>query len=216
MELRARLVKGNHEEKALRFLRHEARAAAEPGYRNPMRPVPAERLAEWRSLSEDQVAWLRDAPTTLELPCNWVAVHAGFEPGLETDRQKDQHLVRVRFVDSSGKMVGYSEGSLDQPEGTVYWTEQWRGPRNVVYGHAVHSKEAPRIDYVDDLGCSTVYGTSQVAAHVACVGIDTGCCFGGRLTAMVLEGSSYSFAQVPAAREYYPWPGGSMGVTSGD
>ena len=37
-----------------------------------------------------------------------------------------------------------------------------------------------------------------------CVGIDTGCCFGGRLTAMLLE--ERAFVQVQARRAYAKMP----------
>lgn len=206
MEQKARLVRGNHEEKALRWLRHEAKAAADPSYKNPMRPVPAERQGQWKGLLEAQVAYLRNSPTLLDLKNGWLAVHAGLEPGVSLKKQRDDRLVRVRYVDATGEMVGYTDGSLDQPEGTVYWTEQWKGPQHVVYGHAVHSKTEPRID--------TFEGPNGI---VRMIGIDTGCCFGGRLTAMILDGSAEpAFVQVQASRNYFPWPRGLMGIDSLD
>jgi hypothetical protein len=91
-------------------------------------------------------------------------------------------------------MVGFKDGSLDQPSNTVYWTEQWKGPESVIYGHAVHSMTEPRIDRFDG---------------GACYGIDTGCAFGGSLCAMVLApgwgvNDPAVFVQVRAAREYMP------------
>ena len=44
----------------------------------------------------------------------------------------------------------------------------------------------------------------EVREDAHAVGIDTGCCFGGALTALVLEGGARSFVQVKAAREYHP------------
>ena len=194
MDKHARLVAGNHEEKALRWLRHEEKVKSTPGYKNPMRAVPPERMAEWRALTEAQVDYLKNAPHMLDLG-NWLAVHAGFEPGYPIDKQKPDRVTRVRFVNAEGEMVGYTEGSLDQPKDTVYWTTKWRGPKNVVYGHAVRSTTDPRIESFQD-GVSTV-------------GIDTGCCFGGRLTAMILNGDEpLAFVQVQAKRQYYPWPKG--------
>lgn len=35
-----------------------------------------------------------------------------------------------------------------------------------------------------------------------CYGIDTGCCFGGKLTAFIVE--TKEFVQVKAVREHYP------------
>lgn len=198
MEKKARLVAGNHEEKALRWLRHEAKVKANPGYKNPMRAVPSERMAEWRALTEAQVSYIKNAPHMLRLGSDWLAVHAGFEPGCPLDKQKPDRVTRVRFVDAEGEMVAYSEGSLEQPKGTVYWSTKWRGPENVVYGHAVHSTTDPRIEVFEAEG------------HVGkTIGIDTGCCFGGRLTAMILNGDEpLVFVQVQAKRQYYPWPKG--------
>lgn len=183
-------ILGNHDEKAARWLRYEAihRSGGKP---NPMRPIPAERRAEWESLSDEEADWLRNLPMILESD-GWFFVHAGFEPGRTLDAQRKDRVIRVRYVNDKGEMVPYADGSLDQPPDTVYWTEQWKGPKNVVYGHAVHSLEAPRID---DRG------------GVLCVGIDTGCCFGGRLTAMIIQDGGHEFVQVPARREYMKRPG---------
>src|SRR5271169_875517 len=40
MSLGACAVRGNHEDKALRWLAYERQAAAEPGFQNPMEPAP--------------------------------------------------------------------------------------------------------------------------------------------------------------------------------
>ena len=59
------------------------------------------------------------------------------------------------------------------PPGARPWAEVWPGPESIVYGHMVHGLEEPRID--------------RPVEGVTCAGIDTGCCFGGRLTAYVIE-----------------------------
>ena len=68
--------------------------------------------------------------------------------------------------------------------GRPYWYEAWQGPELVVFGHT-HSR-VPRIQ---------LHGGSPVA-----VGIDTGCVYGGRLTAYSPELNE--FCQVAAARSY--------------
>lgn len=178
------VVLGNHEEKAVRWLRRAAEERA-TGKKNPMRRPPPERLAQWESLQEADVTWLQALPAIVTPISGWLAVHAGFEATPREDQRTDK-LIRVRWIDpGTGKMVGFKEDSLDQPEGTIYWSERWRGPENVVYGHAVHSRSTPRVDR---------------HGEVECWGIDTGVCFGGRLTAFCLE--TREITQVEARAVY--------------
>lgn len=188
-KLGAEVLMGNHEEKHVRFRKHEANRQA-TGKKNPMKPFPLEKVAQNAALSDEEVAWMAALPMTLNLGNGLMAVHAGLEPAFSFQDQS-KAVLRVRYVNANGKMVGFTEGSLDQPPSTVYWTEQWKGPESVVYGHAVHSLTDPRVD--------------SVSGNGKCFGIDTGCVFGGRLTAMVLNpGREPEFAQVQAQREYFP------------
>jgi hypothetical protein len=187
-ELGVESVMSNHEEKAIRWAKHEATRKA-TGKKNPMKPFPPERAAQHAALNDDDIAWFKSLPFVLEVVPGLLAVHAGMEPAFKASEQTAA-VIRVRYVDTSGKMVGFSKGTLDQPPETVYWTEQWKGPESIVYGHAVHSLTEPRID---------TFPGGQ------CFGIDTGACFGGRLTAMVVEdGKPHEFVQVQAKREYVP------------
>ncbi len=190
MELQAESVMGNHEEKLLRWARHEAKRRA-TGRPNPMKPPKPQRLAEWESMSETELRWLSSLPLSLDLGDGWLVVHAGFEPGRKLNDQRADKIIRVRYVDKVGEMVPYKDGEMDQPPDTVYWTEQWKGPSSVVYGHAVHDTRTPRIDKTEES---------------VCIGIDTGCCFGGSLTAMILGGSHFQFVQVQAAKRYHDHP----------
>jgi diadenosine tetraphosphatase ApaH/serine/threonine PP2A family protein phosphatase len=61
----------------------------------------------------------------------------------------------------------------ETPEGAVSWWTLWKGPESVIYGHAVHSLVSPRID--------------EPQPGIRCIGIDTGCVFGGRLTAAIID-----------------------------
>lgn len=163
--------------------------------KKPRRGIPEERKAEWRGLSEEDVAWLKAAPLWMEIAPNCLGVHAGFEPKPLSEQKRD-HVIRIRYLDAAGEMVGYQEDKLEQPPNTVYWTEVWPGPQNVFYGHAVHSRTKPRIDTRE-----TPTGT------VTMVGLDTGCCYGGHLTAAILvDGELKEFVQVEAEREYITPP----------
>lgn len=186
-ELGALCVESNHDEKFPRFFKHEANRLA-TGKKNPMK-LSAERAAQGRMLSEDDIAWLKGLPNVLHIAPNMVVVHAGLEPAFKVADQSDA-VVRVRYVDAAGEMKGYSEGSLEQPANTVLWAERWKGPESVIYGHSVHSLTEPRVDRFEG---------------GACYGIDTGCVFGGFLcAAIVVEGREPEFVLVKARKCYHP------------
>jgi bis(5'-nucleosyl)-tetraphosphatase (symmetrical) len=199
-EIGAVVLMGNHEEKHVRWRKHEDRRAADLAAgvkqpkKNPMKPFNEERAAQNAALTDEEMDWMAHLPFTFDLGRDLIAVHAGFEPAYPVREQLDNKTVtRVRFVDDCGEMVGYSEGSLDQPEGTVFWTEAWAKKwdriESVVYGHAIHSLEQPTITPTE---------------HGACYGIDTGCVYGGKLTAMVInEKGKIEFAQVKAQQVYF-------------
>ena len=190
-ELGAEGVESNHDEKHVRFRKHEANRLA-TGKKNPMKLSP-ERAAENAAMSDDDIAWIRGLPQVLHIAPNMVVVHAGLEPAFKVADQSDA-VIRVRYVNDAGEMVGYKEGSLDQPADTVLWASRWKGPESVIYGHAIHSMTEPRIDRFEG---------------GACYSIDTGCVYGGRLTAaVVVPGHEVEFVQVQAARAYYEMPKG--------
>lgn len=189
------VLKGNHEEKLVRW-RHREAQRVETGRENKMRPPSDVRRAEWESLSDNEVQWLRDLPVTVPLPDNWLGVHAGLIPGVPLEEQDPDKIIRLRTVypdTMKAAQLTDEQSPLEDPPGTVFWTTLWRGPWSVVYGHAVHSLEHPRVDRM----------WSESNEMIACIGIDTGCCFGGRLTAAVLgRNGSVEFTQVQAKRQY--------------
>ena len=183
-ELGAECVMGNHDEKHVRWARHEAKRRANPDYRNPMKPLPPVRLAEHAALGEDGIAYLAALPTRIALDDGWWAVHGGVAPRTAFAAQKPATLIRCRWVDGAGAMIA----SADPPPNARHWATVWSGPENIIYGHHVHGWDAVRIDHA--------------VPAVTCVGIDTGCCFGGRLTAYVV-GSGETIS-VKAKRAYAP------------
>lgn len=183
------VVLGNHDEKHVRWRRHEATRIV-TGKKNPMRPLPPADEAQNQLLSDEDVAWIAARPIWIDLRSEhgWMAVHAGFEPGVPLIFQDQKKAIRVRYIDpATGLMVSLEEGNPGAPAGSVPWHSLYTGVP-VVFGHAVQGF-LPRV--------YTGPPTSM------CVGIDTGCVYGGALTALVLEGRSFTFAQVPARRAYY-------------
>lgn len=209
-ELGAECIMGNHEEKHLRWHKHEVKRLA-TGKANPMKPMAEAEAAANAALSEEDWTWLQNLPLKLDLGLNWWAVHAGCEPKYTLERQNASQIMRVRYVDEKGSGKALNPDK-SQPEGTMYWDTLWKGPENLIYGHCVHDLKHPR------------HHSSHTSDGklVRCIGIDTGCCFGGHLTAAMMqntftgpyyglpEGESVSYpdyriatVQVPAKQKYF-------------
>lgn len=180
-ELGATCVMGNHEEKHLRHAAHEARRRDDPTYRNPMRRFETRQAAEHARLTHDDLLWLAGLPRWVSLGGGWVAVHAGFVPRVRLTEQPPDWTLRLRYVDAAGSPVPRARGDAGEP-GVRRWAEAWTGPESVVYGHFPQQLDVPKRD--------------EPAPGVVCLGIDTGCVYGGRLTALVLPGGG--IVQVPS------------------
>lgn len=170
-ELGVECIMGNHEEKHLRWHKHEKKRQ-ETGKVNPMKAMHEAEAAANAALSDQDWTWLKALPVKLHLGSNWWAVHAGCEPKYTLERQNPSQIMRVRYVNQQGTGIALNPDK-SQPEGTVYWDQQWKGPESLVYGHCVHDLTYPRV--------------TNISLDVSCIGIDTGCCYGGHLTAAVFQ-----------------------------
>jgi hypothetical protein len=176
---------GNHEEKHLRWRKHEDRRALNPGYRNPMHRLDEHKAAQNAALSAADIAWMATLPAMLELG-DWVVVHGGLLPGRTLAQQSPAEVMRLRWLDATGKHLPLDPADPNQPPGSHHWMEVYDGSQHVVYGHAVHSLSTPRVD--------------RNRHGAECWGIDTGATYGGRLTALVLE--TREVVQVQSAAVY--------------
>jgi bis(5'-nucleosyl)-tetraphosphatase (symmetrical) len=193
-EVNADCILGNHEEKHLRWRRHE-RVLTATGKRNPMEPFPEVKLVTHASLAEEDWSFLEGLPHYLDVAPGVVAVHAGLEPSVAFASQRPNVLLRCRWIDRTKNRMAsldQDEPDLKQPPNSDFWTARWDGPESVIYGHHVHSK-----DYPD---------CAMTPAGAMCAGIDTGCCFGGRLTGVLFEGATVvDVIHVEAGTEYASW-----------
>lgn len=187
-ELNVECVKGNHEDKHVRFHNHQMNEK-KTGQKNPMKLKHDYDQRDHLTFSEKDFEWMEKLPTKIHLIDNWWAIHAGCEPGLDFDKQIDSQLMRVRYVDKKGRAKA-TEKDFKQPSNTVFWTEAWGGNQSIVYGHVIHKDNKVRID-------KNLTNT--------CIGIDTGCVFGGSLTAWLFDpiDKTYDFVSVPAKKTYF-------------
>ena len=122
-------------------------------------PVSEQTLAAARLLRKRDWALLEGLPLWLDLPEHGVrVVHAGLVPGVPVEQQDPHTLMYVRSLDRHGNPV--------EKRGRFLWGERYGGPEHVIFGH--NARPDPQI-------------------HAFATGLDTGCVYGGFLTAMVLD-----------------------------
>lgn len=193
LEGRFKCLLGNHEEKHVRWAKYEEERRT-LGRKNPMRPFVGERAVQHERLTEEEREWLSELPPFVRFKDgdrDWIACHAGVPTDKPIEQQKVKTLVRTRWLDGVTGEYASTGDPNEIPEGAVYWDEKWAGPESVIHGHIV--MDEPRFVEV-----------SKGDAIV--LGIDTGCCFGGKLTAAVFmgRGGCPMVLSVPAAWEYFP------------
>ena len=131
--------------------------------------------------------------------------HAGCVPSIPFKDQHSSKLMRVRYIDKNGKPVKFNPDKT-QPDNTEYWASLWKGPQSIVYGHCIHDYKVRW-----DCGVYSGYAADPDGYRFSkdrffCLGIDTGCCFGGSLTAALYRGPfdySFDFVSVKAKRTYF-------------
>lgn len=176
-EMKLECVMGNHEHKYVKWFRSQG-----------TRVDVYDKRAFYTELADQDITYIQSMPTYIELD-NVIAVHAGLKPGISLSNQTKDDMMYLRYTDDNRKFISLKKINKlgKEATGAKFWTEFWQGPKSVVYGHNVYSYDDPLIE--------------EVAPGVYCYGIDTGCCFGGRLTALIWE--TKEIVQVQAKQAYY-------------
>jgi hypothetical protein len=154
-------------------------------HRNKKKPLGPDHERVARVLTEAEWRYLEKLPLWIDLPEHGVrAVHAGVVPGLPIARVPADALLKMRTLDARGRWS-------DEADGGALWGTLYTGPPHVVFGH--HARPEPQL-------------------HPWATGLDTGCVYGGKLTALVLdagqavprgEGARPLLRSVTALRKYY-------------
>jgi hypothetical protein len=154
------VVRGNHEQKLLDW--RNARRAWIRGEAAAKPPIGKMHRDIARSLRPVDWKLLETSPLFVDLPEHGGrVVHAGLVPGLPFAAQNPQTLMRIRTVRLGANEVGGKRRKV----ANVLWGALYAGPPQVVFGH----NAAPGLQL-----------------HAWATGLDTGCVYGGKLTAMVL------------------------------
>ncbi len=150
-------------------------------------PVPRLGAGHWQlyeSMTDEEWAQLAALPFMLEVPAHGLrVVHAGLMPALPIERQEVFHFTRLRTIRPDGTGSSRLGGRL--------WGELWHGPPHIVFGH------------------NAITG---LQLHADATGLDTGCVYGGELSALVLPKATAvppiaerrdCIVSVAARRRYY-------------
>lgn len=126
-------------------------------------------------LSEADWRFVEALPLYIELPeYNALVVHGGFLPGIPWRKQGVDIITRVQTIDQENKICKRTNAP-----NVRFWADSWEGPEFVIYGHT------PR---------------REVYRRPHSIGLDTGCVYGGHLSAFSLPDGILT--QVKAATAY--------------
>ena len=174
-KLRARAVRGNHEDRLLRW-------RARRGTERPLR-VGLTTRSTAQLLRDGDWEFIAGLPLWVDLPEHGIrVVHAGIVPGIPIERQDPRALMNVRSL-------GVDREPLE--ERGKSWAHSYNGPEHVVFGHnAKHDPEIARFATGIDTGA--VYGGRLTAMVLR----------GGERVPPVRDRQSV-LVSVPAHRAYF-------------
>ncbi|MFT5837464.1 MAG: hypothetical protein ACI9ZV_000969 [Candidatus Azotimanducaceae bacterium] len=116
-------------------------------------------------LTADDWTYLEAMPKFLyDAKIDTVIVHGGFLPDQPWQTQSLDLITSIQVIDKKGKAAKRSDAPDAAP-----WADSWHGSPFVIYGHTPRPK---------------------VLKRASSIGIDTGCVYGGHLTAYIVEDKS--------------------------
>jgi hypothetical protein len=175
-------VRGNHDNSALKAALGDPMQAGKEKY-------------QWvHDLSDEDVEWMSELPYTIRIPgtmmgkdVDTLIVHAGLLPGVHNlEEQSIETMITIREVEAKetddGKYQYYCSGNGgDNKKPRYAWASVWKGPERIIFGH-----DARRGLQLNDWA----------------TGLDTGACYGKKLTAIILPECKFIF--VDALEAYCP------------
>lgn len=171
-------VLGNHEEKIIRYLKHEKLSK-----NNPITlDIDEQNIVD--RLTVKDIAYLKSLPIYMKFK-NLVIVHSGLQNEMTLDnlsKREKQKVLRLRYLDKEGHFVQYGKETNE----SIFWADVYDGNQGfVVYGHQ-HLDE-PKI-------------------NTYALGIDTGCVYENKLSAAIFtlnDSLSYDIVSVQSSLNYF-------------
>lgn len=140
--------------------------------------LPTKKRELLTSFDATDWAQLEALPLWYALPSQQaLVVHGGLQPGVPLAEQDPEMLMGMRTLRADGSPSKRAEDG-------VLWGSRWPGPELVVFGH---------------------HASRGLQQHPFAIGLDTGCVYGGKLTACILP--ERRLVSVPARRSYVPIKG---------
>ena len=118
-----------------------------------------------KDMTDEEMEFVKDLPLSISVPeLQLLVVHAGLDPnkrGAPVHAHRFSDLIRIRSVNPDGTTTKH------HPDETrKLWGPMYVGPPFVVYGHDAKRK---------------------LQMHPWARGLDTGCCYGGSLTGLLIN-----------------------------
>ena len=185
------LILGNHEEKFLRYLHNKAHDSS--ALKNMKGVEEFEELE--KKLDQSDINFINKAYINYNIPSEGVCLLHGGIPGnnkidLSVNHKYSRELmktskgtsliIKTRFLDESGNFISLGE----ENENSVFWADNYDGRYGkVIFGHHAIVNEMPK-------------------EYSYAINIDTGCVFGGWLSACVLESNKINYIINKAKNQY--------------
>lgn len=152
-------VLGNHEEKLLRYLKHQTSPK-----KNPVKlTLDEENIIA--SLTEKHIKFLENMPLFLKFG-TIVILHGGLQNRMSLDnltKRDKEKILRLRYIDQDEHFIAYGH----EQEDSIFWADIYDGSQGfVVYGHQWFK---------------------EVRKSPFALGIDTGCVYGNKLSAVIFN-----------------------------
>lgn len=152
-------VLGNHEDKIIRYLKHQKS--------NKKNHIELNRDEQniVNSLSEKHIDFLQNLPLFLQFK-DIIVLHGGIQNSIDLknlSKRDKQKILHMRYLDENGEYLTYGQ----EDENSIFWADIYNGNQGfIIYGHQLFN-EPKKNNFA--------------------LGIDTGCVYGNKLTAVLFS-----------------------------